>query len=429
MNSDKRLINKLISNPHELAKLCGFKDLNEIHSEWIKLCWYGSPKHIALQASRGSYKTSSVIIFGCALNALLRPERSCAVVTKNEAASSAALSAIYKTVASGAMRNFYYLMTGDSYAALNKNQRSLSLSTYNSNSPEGQISAIGIKGSVTRKHFDDIVIDDIITIEDRLSAKEREYTLEILRELTNNIAKPNSRIIFTGTPWHKEDAWNYIKSFCGEIHKYPISSLDFIPKEKIQAARETLTPPLFAINYELEIKRDESLLFHEPKRGAVPIGEWAPIIHVDASYGGADTTAATITDGVHLHGVTRRGHVIDHIQEINALADKYGARVGYCEDNGDKGFLARELRKGSKVKWRAYHESQNKEYKITTYLFSKWKDIIVSNDTDSEYLDQILEFSEISTGRDDAPDSAASALRELTRKGNIGVMPNTGGLQ
>ena len=83
----------------------------------------------------------------------------------------------------------------------------------------------------------------------------------------------------------------------------------------------------------------------------------------------------------------------------------------YCEDNGDKGYLAKDLRsKGERVV--KYHESQNKFIKITSYLKVAWKHVYFVDGTDAEYINQICDYNE-NAEHDDAPDSCASIIRQM----------------
>ena len=75
-------------------------------------------------------------------------------------------------------------------------------------SPGGgsQLLGLGIKGSITGKHGDIIITDDIVNIKDRASRAERELTKTVYQEL-QNVCNRGGRFINTGTPWHKEDAF------------------------------------------------------------------------------------------------------------------------------------------------------------------------------------------------------------------------------
>jgi uridine kinase len=83
----------------------------------------------------------------------------------------------------------------------------------------------------------------------------------------------------------------------------------------------------------------------------------------------------------------------------------------YCETNADKGYLAKAFRdRGERVV--TYTESMNKYMKIVTHLKGDWKNVVFVEGTDNDYIDQILEYNEFAE-HDDAPDSAACAIRLL----------------
>ena len=59
-----------------------------------------------------------------------------------------------------------------------------------------------------------------------------------------------------------------------------------------------------------------------------------------------------------------------------------------------------------------YRETQNKQIKISTYLYDKWHHIQWDEKSDLDYMNQVLDWTETTKAHDDAPDSAASILRE-----------------
>ena len=102
-------------------------------------------------------------------------------------------------------------------------------------------------------------------------------------------------------------------------------------------------------------------------------------------------------------------HVDDCLPEIEMLQERFRVGSIFCETNGDKGYLAKELReRGLHVN--AYAEHMNKFVKISTYLRKNWANIEWLEDTDPEYMDMILNYTEFAE-HDDPPDSAASIIR------------------
>jgi hypothetical protein len=290
--------------------------------------------------------------------------------------------------------------------------------TYNfkrTNTPEGNLTGMGIEQGLTGHHYDKIISDDIITLRDRISRAERERTIEMTREIATNIIDPGKGSIWTGTPWHREDAWKVINGFC-DIAKYPVSKYNFIGEEEVKRKRQSTTPYLFAANYELELRSDETLLFADPVMSA----GWrfdvsGALAHIDAAYDGTHYNALTIAaplDGgrYQITGFTYPGNVKDWMPEIVKLCRKYRVKHICVETNPDKGYTADKLAEhGLRVK--KYAETQNKYIKISTHLFDVWNSLEWAPDTDDEYLSQILDWREGSTP-DDVPDSAASLFRE-----------------
>ena len=95
--------------------------------------------------------------------------------------------------------------------------------------------------------------------------------------------------------------------------------------------------------------------------------------------------------------------------DIYNIWDEYKCGTIYCEDNGDKGYLARDLEELG-IPSDTYHENQNKFLKISTKLKGAWNNIRWIPATDPKYILQITDYTE-QAAHDDAPDSAASLIR------------------
>jgi hypothetical protein len=285
--------------------------------------------------------------------------------------------------------------------------------------PEDNLTPLGIETAMTGSHFDKVLCDDIITMTDRSSNAEREKTKEVVHEIAANIIDPDKGSIWVGTPWHREDAWKEINRFC-DIAKYPISKYNFLGKKELERRRLMTTPYLFAANNELELGKDESLLFSEPLWPR----QWDHAImgamaQLDTAFDGDHYCALTIAaltrkeNGDQWYqavGFTYSGNVEDWEPRIALLCKKYRVKYIYVETNADKGASAKRLSaKGLRVK--PYTEGMNKHIKIGTYLYAVWPHVEWSGDTDEEYMSQVTEYKEGMTP-DDAPDSAASLFRE-----------------
>jgi hypothetical protein len=180
------------------------------------------------------------------------------------------------------------------------------------------------------------------------------------------------------------------------------------------------TPYLFAANNELELGKDESLLFSEPlwpRRWDHSIQ--GAMAQLDTAFDGDHYCALSIAVPTRKEGedqwyqavgFTYPGNVEDWEQDIDRLCKKYKVKYIYVENNADKGATAKRLAvRGLRVK--PYTEKTNKHIKIGTYLYAVWPHVEWAQETVDEYMSQITEYKE-GIEPDDAPDSAAALFRE-----------------
>ena len=401
-------------SPHLLGRLIGFNKLLPLHGDWIKECWDTKGSH-GLMAFRGSYKTTAVVIIGIIRYLLFFPFSRILVIRKTHTEACQVVNAISRAFENEPLRALFTLAHGVAPKKLADANDRILFSFKQNTTIEPSLRAFGIETAITGAHADVIIADDIIGLRDRVSRAEREKVKENIRELAANIIDPGALTIWLGTKWAQGDGWDVIESFT-EVKKYPESKCNtFISKEDIEAKRRTLTPFLYAINYELELIADDSLLFKEP--------QWGPFdrqtyrhekvyAHIDAAYGGADTCALTVMAGNHIIGWVHEGNVHNWYDFIVRKCQEYRCAEILSETNADKGYLARDLRKLG-LKTRIYNENTNKAIKISTYLYEAWPDLIWDEETDAEYMNQILDWRHDDKGHDDAPDSAASLCRFL----------------
>ena len=276
---------------------------------------------------------------------------------------------------------------------------------------------LGIKTSITGKHAWLICTDDIVNLKDRTSKPEREEIKALYQEL-ENIKIRGGRFINTGTPWHKDDAISRMPN----VTKVDCYQSGLMSKEEIRELRSKMTASKFAANYELRHIAEENVLFADPNYTTKIEDVYDGILHIDAAYGGADATAWTAIkkhqDGrLVVYGRKRNKHVDDCLDEI--VDFKRAMRLGttYCEDNADKGYLAKSLRaRGDTV--RIYHEASNKFVKISSFVKANWSKIFFLESTDPEYMEEVLDYNEHAE-HDDCPDSLASGIRALTQRTQI----------
>lgn len=408
----QQAVDFLLNQPYKFGHMLGFTKLTELHNDWMKEMIRGNDDETLL-AHRGSYKTTCVSLV-LAVIMILLPKLKTMFMRKTDTDTKEIIAQVKKILESPYTRYFVTVIYGIDLRLVKASATELStnLTTYD---PRGtsQLFSMGIGGSLTGKHFDRIFTDDIVNIEDRTSRAERERTKLMYQEL-QNIKNRGGRIFNTGTPWHKEDAISMMPN----VRKYDCYSTGLISAEELASIRERMTASLFSANYELKHIAAEDQIFTDPQ-----LTDDASLVeqgrcHVDAAYGGEDGTAFTICNKkngkYYLLGKLWHKHVDDCEDDIISLRKQFNAGLIFCEDNADKGYLAKDLRKrGERVS--RYHEDMNKFLKITSYLKATWKDVVFVKGTDQEYIDQICDFNE-NAEHDDAPDSAASIIRTLWKK-------------
>jgi predicted phage terminase large subunit-like protein len=396
--------------PYKIGHFVGFKDLTALHNEWLKSFLFAKDDQTLL-AHRGSYKTTDLSLF-LAIHTIIMPNENVIFFRKTDTDVTEVIKQAQKILRSGCMMEICRtLYPGHELELLKETDSEINTNLNTSTKGVSQVWGLGIGTSITGKHADIVVTDDIVNLRDRISRAEREKTKTQYMEL-QNIKNRTGRFINTGTPWHKEDAISLMPN----IKRYDCYSTGLITRDKLEELRNSMSDSLFAANYELKHIADADALFKNPQFTAEEALIYGGMGHIDAAYDGADGTAFTIfktlPDG-RIVGLGKRWdkHVDDCLAQIKALHTRYRVGSIYNETNADKGYLQKELKeKGIPV--HAYHESMNKYIKITTYLRKHWKDITWLEETDPEYINEILDYNEHAE-HDDAPDSAASLLRAM----------------
>ena len=404
-------IYNLAKYPYALGHMIGFTKLTPLHNEWIKRMTSGTEDE-TLQAHRGSYKTTCVSL-ALSIIMVTKPKKKIMFMRKTDTDTKEIIAQVKKILLSPYMQAFA-MAIHDKPLILVK-ASATEITTNLTDDPRGtsQLFSIGIGGSLTGKHFDIIFTDDIVNIEDRTSKAERERTKLMYQEL-QNVKNRGGRIFNTGTPWHKNDAFELMP----KATDYDCYSTGLISKDELAQIKASMAPSLFAANYEMRHIASDDVMFTDPKTGADPKFIQNARSHIDAAYGGEDWTAFTamnkVGDTYYILGKCWQKHVDDTLGEIFAVMDDNLLNKVYCEDNGDKGYLAKDIRSHGK-RAITYHESMNKFIKISTYLKAIWDHVVFVEGTDPEYIEQICDYTE-DAEHDDCPDSAACLARLLYKK-------------
>ena len=405
----EKAVSFLKDTPVKFGRLLGFDKLVEFHNDWIQEMAFGKEDH-TLQGHRNSYKTTCLSI-ALALIMILLPNKRILFMRKTDDDVKEIMKQVKKILTDPRTIYIVFCIYGVTLRLTVDNATELSTNLTTDIKGTSQLTGIGIGASITGKHFDYIFTDDIVNLKDRHSKAERDRTKEIYQEL-ENIKNRGGKIFNTGTPWHKDDAFTLMP----EPEKWDYKRTGLMTEEEIKQKRASMTPSLFAANYELKHIASEDVIFEDAETGA-PIAKVmnAKFCHIDAAYGGEDYTAFTIARKAegkyYVYGRLWQKAVDDCEEEIITDRKRLLAGKIYCETNGDKGYLAKALReKGERVI--TYAETMNKYIKIATHLKGEWQNVVFVEGTDDEYIEQILDYNE-DAEHDDAPDSLACMMRIL----------------
>lgn len=411
MITREQALDILWERPIEIGHWVGFKDLTDLHNEWLKSFLYEEDDQ-TLQGHRGSFKTTTLSLF-FAINPVIHPNETLLFFRKTGSDVTGILRQTSNILHSGCMREIVraiykkdLILTVDKNSEINTN-----LTT--TIKGQSQIVGLGLGTSITGKHADIVVTDDIVNVKDRISSAEREKTKLAYMEL-QNIKNRNGRFINTGTPWHKDDAFTLMP----DIKKFDCYSTGLMSDKQIADLKLRMSPSLFAANYELKHIADENVLFSEPMQGESESRVMNGICQLDSAFYGEDYTAFTImvhdAGKYYTFGKIWRKHVEDCYGEILALYTKFTCGKMYIEKNADKGMVARDLRNIG-IRTVSYDETMNKHIKIATYLKAIWPEVAFVEGTDSEYIEQICDYTE-DAEHDDAPDSMSVLARMMYPK-------------
>lgn len=403
-------VDLIIQKPHKLGHLCGKDKLTELHDPWIKHIWDNEEEHASLQAHRGSYKTTGITEVGSIRWLLFHPNDRIGIVRKPHKKAADSVGNIGRMMLRPEVRELFKFIHGIYPNTIEDQKGKKTFAFKKEETKEGNLNAYGIYNPPTGDHVDKLIGDDFVIMKDRTSKAERQKTDQAIMEYITNIIDPGKFCGWVGTPWHVKDSWRLLTN----LLKFPVSVTGLLSAKQIEEIMKRTTSSLFAANYKLEHISDENKEFKDPIYGP---WDWKlyPFAHLDAKYDGDHTNALTFMAKRKDGKIQATGYVFN--ENIKSKADwvyemwqKRRSKTLYNEENPDKGYTG-DLLKSKKVKVKTYWESANKHIKIVTFLKHYWSDIVWDDKVDPEYMNQILDYVK-GEEPDDAPDSAASLLRE-----------------
>ena len=223
----KQALDLLYSEPYRIGHWVGFTDLTELHNEWLRSFLY-TEKDQTLLAHRGSYKTTDLSLF-LAIHPIIRPNQNIMFFRKTDVDVAEVIKQTEKIMQSGCIQQLVKDLYGVRLEFVKQTDSEFSTNLCTSARGASQVLGLGIGTSITGKHADIVVTDDIVNLKDRISRAERERTKIQYMEL-QNIRNRGGRFINTGTPWHKEDAISIMPN----VSRFDCYSTGLITRDKLE---------------------------------------------------------------------------------------------------------------------------------------------------------------------------------------------------
>ena len=184
MNDRDYVINSIKENPYKIAYDVGFTDVQKYpHNEWMQGIICGHDDYTLL-AHRGSYKSSCLSVC-IALLMVLFPQSNIIFLRKADNDVAEMIRMVKKALESDALQSISkVLYHGRAIELTESTASSITTNLFLSASGSSQLLGIGLKSSITGKHADIVITDDICNVSDRISKAERlsNWERDILKD-------------------------------------------------------------------------------------------------------------------------------------------------------------------------------------------------------------------------------------------------------
>ena len=151
----------LTQYPAALGRELGYQDLrDELHGEWMKKM-ISTGQDMTLQAHRGSYKTTCLCIV-LAILLVIEPWHTIILLRKTDDDVAEVIRQVLYILKHETFQRLARAIHGPAFCIAHENASEITLSCYCVPRGAVQLLGIGIGGSITGKHADIIITDDIV---------------------------------------------------------------------------------------------------------------------------------------------------------------------------------------------------------------------------------------------------------------------------
>lgn len=272
-----------LKNPVYLIQRLLNVKLEPFHARWIDFVDL-RPRSLIL-APRGHGKTTAITVGYTLWNVLKNQNIRALILSNTQAQAESFLREIKMRLESSIVRSVFGEQRGPKWTdseIIVKNSRRAS--------KEATVTALGVMGAVISRHFDMVVLDDIVDEENARTSAQREKLRTWYYTTLMPTLEPHGKLIIIGTRYHLNDLYGYLcrGPFKNDFIRMKALDSDGVPlwqskfsRQFLEKTRSEAGPVIFNAQYQNDVELMRNRIFQqdwllrydrEPKELKIAIG-------------------------------------------------------------------------------------------------------------------------------------------------------------
>ena len=247
-----------------------------------------SPRTLSM-GPRGSGKSYILTTAYSLMNLLKYPEKSIAVACKKQGQAQDLIRQIKNFLQDDYVKEMFGDLQGDLW-----NETSLNLTNKTDKTqlePSITAAAVSADTSFISKHFDIIILDDIVGVENSRTVGQREKLIDFYNSTIVPASKPTTEIHCIGTHYHWADFWVYLEGL-GIYKILKMKAIDngksyweeWVTLDELLLKKKEIGTKDFNMQYQMTVEKQNAGLFKTKWINyytLLPEGNYTTIISVD----------------------------------------------------------------------------------------------------------------------------------------------------
>lgn len=247
-----------------------------------------SPRTLSM-GPRGSGKSYILTTAYSLMNLLKYPEKSIAVACKKQGQAQDLIRQIKNFLQDDYVKEMFGDLQGDLW-----NETSLNLTNKTDKTqlePSITAAAVSADTSFISKHFDIIILDDIVGVENSRTVGQREKLIDFYNSTIVPASKPTTEIHYIGTHYHWADFWVYLEGL-GIYKILKMKAIDngksyweeWVTLDELLLKKKEIGTKDFNMQYQMTVEKQNAGLFKTKWINyytLLPEGNYTTIISVD----------------------------------------------------------------------------------------------------------------------------------------------------